>query len=317
MSDFLDYINEHKVVSEKYADHKDLTAKYKSGKMTIQQVEKELEKKMSKDEVRDFLKKLVEASSCSSKKKNEGSYKSSKKKYEEYEDGSEEGMSGELEKLKAELYSMKKSLGLEEANEASEYKPRFFGKHDQIISKSDMEAEMKKRHLKYGKTYGNEIEVLSKKGEDFGFYNKKTGHFGPSMKMRTAMYRGTNEGNYSYKSEEVSVSKVIKDLGDTDWGEDNESQMKAVQLLKGLAVSDDPMANKFMKAISDASTDIVKKMGSTEKVDQVVEGSVGHASSILDGVQEPSMTQISDSGKVVRPREAMSSVANKACDILG
>lgn len=59
---------------------------------------------------------------------------------------------------------------------------------------------------------------------------------------------------------EVNVKQVIKDLGDTDWGKDNEAQMKAVQLLKGLALSEDPLSNLFMKALSDASTSIANKL---------------------------------------------------------
>jgi len=58
----------------------------------------------------------------------------------------------------------------------------------------------------------------------------------------------------------TDVQKIIKVLGDTDWGNDNEAQMKAVQLLKGIALSDDPMSNEFMKALSDASTGIAKRV---------------------------------------------------------
>jgi len=61
-----------------------------------------------------------------------------------------------------------------------------------------------------------------------------------------------------YKSLEESVrtmneafdtGKVIKALIDTSFGGSNEEQMKAIQLMKGLATSDDPMSNKFMKAL--------------------------------------------------------------------
>lgn len=50
-------------------------------------------------------------------------------------------------------------------------------------------------------------------------------------------------------NEAVNVAKIIDDLINTSFGGSNESQMKAVQLLKGLAVSDDPKSNKFMKAL--------------------------------------------------------------------
>lgn len=54
----------------------------------------------------------------------------------------------------------------------------------------------------------------------------------------------------------ADVNKIIKDLGDTNWSTDNEAQMKAVELLKGLAFSDDPKANEFMKAVDKATTKI-------------------------------------------------------------
>lgn len=58
------------------------------------------------------------------------------------------------------------------------------------------------------------------------------------------------------KEEKVDVKKIIKDLGDINWGDNNEKQMKAVQLLKGIALSEEDISNKFMKALSNASTKI-------------------------------------------------------------
>lgn len=54
------------------------------------------------------------------------------------------------------------------------------------------------------------------------------------------------------KKEAADVSKIIKDLIDTDFGKDNDAQAKAVQLFRGLAFSDDPKSNAFMKKVSDA-----------------------------------------------------------------
>lgn len=51
-------------------------------------------------------------------------------------------------------------------------------------------------------------------------------------------------------NEEVSVAKIIKDLQATDFSGSNEEQLKAVQLLKGLATSEDPMSNEFMKELA-------------------------------------------------------------------
>lgn len=58
---------------------------------------------------------------------------------------------------------------------------------------------------------------------------------------------------------EADVSKIIKDLGDS-FGGSNEEQMKGVQLLKGLATSDEPLANEFMKAVDKATSEISNKL---------------------------------------------------------
>jgi len=51
--------------------------------------------------------------------------------------------------------------------------------------------------------------------------------------------------------EEVDAKEIIGELIDTGWSGDNEEQMKAVQLMKGLATSDDPVSNEFMKKIDE------------------------------------------------------------------
>ena len=55
------------------------------------------------------------------------------------------------------------------------------------------------------------------------------------------------------------INQVIKDLGGNFAGS-NDDQMKAVQLLKGLALSDDPKANEFMEKLDAATTQISKDM---------------------------------------------------------
>lgn len=67
----------------------------------------------------------------------------------------------------------------------------------------------------------------------------------------------------SMKIIEVDITKMIKDLAG-DFGKDNESQMKGVQLLKGLATSDDPKANAFMKKLDTATTKISNEMTKSE-----------------------------------------------------
>lgn len=49
--------------------------------------------------------------------------------------------------------------------------------------------------------------------------------------------------------EESKTASVIAELIKTSWSGSNDEQMKAVQLLKGVALSDDDAANKFMKAL--------------------------------------------------------------------
>ena len=66
----------------------------------------------------------------------------------------------------------------------------------------------------------------------------------------------------SYKNiqeAKFDINQVIKDLGGNFAGS-NEDQMKAVQLLKGLALSDDPKANEFMEKLDAATTQISKDM---------------------------------------------------------
>jgi len=75
----------------------------------------------------------------------------------------------------------------------------------------------------------------------------------------------TEKLNYKIEvKEEDKTQAVIKELINTGWSGDNESQMKAVQLLKGLAVSDAPEANAFMKKL-DSLTSGMKADSKDEK----------------------------------------------------
>jgi len=65
----------------------------------------------------------------------------------------------------------------------------------------------------------------------------------------------------------ADVKKIIKDLGDTNWSSDNENQMKAIQLLKGLATSDEKLSNDFMKIIDKATTDAANKLLATNEAE--------------------------------------------------
>jgi hypothetical protein len=57
---------------------------------------------------------------------------------------------------------------------------------------------------------------------------------------------------------DANVSKIIKDIIDTDWSGSVEEKMKAVSLLKGLATSEDKMAVKFMKDLDALTTKMNK-----------------------------------------------------------
>ena len=68
-----------------------------------------------------------------------------------------------------------------------------------------------------------------------------------------------------YLNEEVDVTQIIKSMAG-NFSSDNEAQMKGVQLLKGLATSDDPKSNEFMKKLDAATTKISKEMtGESDK----------------------------------------------------
>ena len=65
--------------------------------------------------------------------------------------------------------------------------------------------------------------------------------------------------------EEVNVKQVIKDLANA-YGNSNDDQGKMVQLLKGLAFSDDDLANQFMKELDKATTEISNKLVKDESI---------------------------------------------------
>jgi len=92
----------------------------------------------------------------------------------------------------------------------------------------------------------------------------------------------------SYKNiqeAKFDINQVIKDLGGNFAGS-NEDQMKAVQLLKGLALSDDPKANEFMEKLDAATTQISNDLsegdyGKKKKVKEEIE-TVEESKSLID-----------------------------------
>lgn len=61
------------------------------------------------------------------------------------------------------------------------------------------------------------------------------------------------------EKEDPKAKKIIKDLAKS-YGSSNEEQGKLVNLMKGLAFSDDPEANKFMKALDKWTTEYANKI---------------------------------------------------------
>ena len=99
-----------------------------------------------------------------------------------------------------------------------------------------------------------------------------------SIRKLSDSYRNIQEA-------EADVSKIIKDLGD-DLAGSNEDQMRGVQLIKGLALSDDPKANEFMETLDAATTQISNDLsegnyGKKKKVKEEVE-TVEESKSIID-----------------------------------
>ncbi len=99
-----------------------------------------------------------------------------------------------------------------------------------------------------------------------------------SIRKLSDSYRNIQEA-------EVDINKMIKDLGG-DFSGSNEDQMRGVQLLKGLALSDDPKANEFMQKLDAATTQISNDLsegnyGKKKKVKEEVE-TVEESKSIID-----------------------------------
>ena len=67
--------------------------------------------------------------------------------------------------------------------------------------------------------------------------------------MKTISEQILDKKNPVKTDEAVDAKEIIKELVSSSFGGSNENQMKAVQLLKGLATSEDEASNKFMKAL--------------------------------------------------------------------
>lgn len=77
--------------------------------------------------------------------------------------------------------------------------------------------------------------------------------------MNSKNNRPRYERRYSIREADANVQSIIDELITTKWSGSNEEQMKAVQLLKGLATSDDPAANKFMQKLDQVTSGLDSK----------------------------------------------------------
>jgi len=60
-------------------------------------------------------------------------------------------------------------------------------------------------------------------------------------------------------NEAVDAKKIIKELIETGWSGSDKEQGKAVQLLRGLAFSEEEVSNKFMKKIDEFTSSLDPK----------------------------------------------------------
>lgn len=109
-------------------------------------------------------------------------------------------------------------------------------------------------------------------------------------------------------ADKVDVKKIIKDLSDLNWEESDESQMKAVQLLKGIALSKDPLSNIYMKELSKSSTLIAKALLGAEEMKEAKKDPIAHSNLILEGIDDVEVKS--------QKKQNMSSVASKAASLL-
>jgi len=99
---------------------------------------------------------------------------------------------------------------------------------------------------------------VKKEGEKYVEIEESDCDLPSDKKKKKKESKGLGNLNALSKFKEADVKKVIDEVIDTNWGGSNDEQMKAVQLLKGIATSDEAMSNKFMKAL-DKATSAMKK----------------------------------------------------------
>jgi hypothetical protein len=61
---------------------------------------------------------------------------------------------------------------------------------------------------------------------------------------------------FKEESDDAKVQGIIDTVVNTKWSGSNEEQGKALELMKGLAFSDNPKANEFLKKIDDFTSSL-------------------------------------------------------------
>jgi len=116
--------------------------------------------------------------------------------------------------------------------------------------------------------------------DDSAQYDKNKKISVETLKDTNVLYVTMNDGEdkfyfkpikeFYYREEKIDIKKIIKDLQGNFSGS-NEDQYKSINLLKGLAGSDEDLANEFMKELNKATTEISKKLlGDEEKKEEFV-----------------------------------------------
>ena len=69
-------------------------------------------------------------------------------------------------------------------------------------------------------------------------------------------YRKPYISIYKEESVEAKTKSAISALIDTKWSGSNEEKMKAVELMKGLVLSENEMANQFIQKVDDFTSEL-------------------------------------------------------------
>lgn len=122
-----------------------------------------------------------------------------------------------------------------------------------VVNEGEYDSKEFDKNQKMVDKLNSQARKLLDAGDDKSF--KKAQEIMKEVKvLMNKMFTVTKVGE-SF-DEAVDIKEIIKSVIDTNWSKDNESQMKVTQLLKGIATSDDPASNAFMKAMDDFTSSL-------------------------------------------------------------